>query len=62
VKVARIRILNTNLVGIVEHSVILEGIPENCRVYCFVFGSSDADEKTKKTWKLWERSMGITFS
>lgn len=36
------------MVGIVEHSVILEGIPENCRVYCFVFGSSDADEKTKK--------------
>jgi hypothetical protein len=29
-------------------SITLDHIPDDCKVYCFVFGSSDADEKTKK--------------
>lgn len=46
----KINIINTSPAGrrYFAKDVTLENIPENCKVYCLVFGVSDADQSIKK--------------
>jgi hypothetical protein len=56
---AQIKIVNTETIlhAFVE-DIILDDIPNNCRVYCFVFGPSDADETIKKDLENLGREYG----
>ena len=45
-----IKIFDTTTPGhrALRKNVKLSNVPDTCKVYCFVFGSSDADKQVKK--------------